>query len=350
MAYTTIDNPKNYYDQFEYQGNETARSFKNLKFSPGLNWTKPYNNSGAHVGTDSQGGYSRFIELSSNGAGQTGSNNITSLDTNGYSLGTANDWNIAADTFVSYNWKAGSSATDVAESGSNPGSAHRAETTAGFSVMLYTGTGSAGNVTNGLGVVPKFMMVKNRDVNDTWAVYHYSKGPNFGADLNSTAVFADDDGLWNDTTPTATVFTVGDDHRVNADGEKYIAYLWNQVPGYSKMDYYIGNGNANGQFVHLGFKPAWLMIKSIITDAEDWWIFDTVQNPNIGTQNRLGLSTGNAVTTNVASGADNVDLLSNGFKMVGLGGGANSHDLHYMYVAFAESPFVTSGAAATTGR
>jgi len=88
----------------------------------------------------------------------------------------------------------------------------------------------------------------------------------------------------------------------------------------------------------------------LMATTADWWIFDTVQNPNIGTQNRLGLSTGNAVTTNVASGADNVDLLSNGFKMVGLGGGANSHDLIYMYVAFAESPFVTSGAAATTGR
>ncbi len=242
-------------------------------------------------------------------------------------------------TYVAWNWKAngGTATATISESGDNPAAVVQANPTAGFSLITYTGTGDAGTIAHGLGAVPKMMMIKNRDVNRAWAVYHGANTAAPATDYlvpNTTAATADAATYWADTAPTSSVFTVHDANSVNEDAKKYVAYVFAEVEGYSKFGSYTGNGSADGTFVYTGFRPAYVMFK-ITNTTGDWNIYDSARSTsNIVALKLRGTASGAEITS-----SDDFDILSNGFKLRDAGAGLNGSGNTYIYMAFAEAPF-----------
>jgi len=192
------------------------------------------------------------------------------------------------------------------------------------------------------------MMIKNRDAADGWAVYHGANTAAPATDylvLNTTAATVDAATYWADTAPTSSVFTVHDAHNVNADGETYVAYVFADVEGYSKMGGYTSNGNVDGAFVNLGFRPAWVMFKQTTSaDNSQWFIYDSTRAPRnvIGD---VGLAANLNETEGLSSWGPNttgqvVDFLSNGFKVrTTATSGFNVNGGSMIYMAFADQPF-----------
>jgi hypothetical protein len=191
--------------------------------------------------------------------------------------------------------------------------------------------------------------VKDREQTKNWNIYHKSINgtpEDFTIRLNSTAARIDTvANAWNDTAPTSSVFSIGDGSQVNSDGITYVAYCFAEKQGYSKFGKYKGNGNADGAFVYTGFKPAWLMVK--MTDSANvWQIYDNKREPNNPNIKRINAEVTDAEST---SGSDRLDFLSNGFKMRATSGNVNSAN-DYIYMAFAEHPFVSSEGVPCTAR
>ena len=212
-----------------------------------------------------------------------------------------------------------------------------------FSIVSYTGTGSNATVGHGLGAVPKMIIVKRyNDGTASWMVYHQALGNNKYLSLDTTA--AEDTGHWNSTSPTATVFSIDTDQRVNASNASYIAYCFPEVQGFSKMGSYKGNGNADGTFIYTGFKPAFVMVKKT-SATNNWVIIDNKRDPfNLATQYLL------ANDSSAEGTGLNFDLYSNGFKLRSNSGGTNTDGANYIYMAFAENPFVSAAKIPVTAR
>ena len=347
-----------------YTGNSTDdRAITGVGFKPDWCWFKKRGSSNAmsHYivdsarGTSSTGGGTGNIGgLNSNATEAeitTTDGGFASFNNDGFTLGqhpAASGYpdsgyernNKNNDTYVAWNWKAngGTATATVSESGDNPAAVVQANPTAGFSLIIYTGTGAAGTIAHGLGAVPKMMIIKNRDEADGWGVYHGANTAAPATDylaLNTPAATADEAAYWNDTAPTSSVFTVHNAHEVNANGEKYVAYVFAEVEGYSKMGSYVGNGAAEGSFIYTGFRPAWVMYKR--ADSSDYWaIFDSVRSPVNVMQNRLAP---NYNYVEDVSTANQQDFLSNGFKLRGTDTTTNANGGIYIYMAFAEQPF-----------
>jgi hypothetical protein len=221
-------------------------------------------------------------------------------------------------------------------------------TTAGFSIVSYTGTGSNLTAGHGLGSVVKMFFVKELSNANSWEVYHVSQGAGKNAQLNTTAAFESAGSTrWNSTAPTSTTISIGTDSGVNRSSSNYIAYCFAEKKGYSKFDSYIGNNNNNGSFIYTGFAPSFVMIKNS-QSARDWMMFDnkrTDGNPNL--VNKYLIANGNdAEGSNSTTG---VDFLSNGFKCRNTFGSVN-HAETYIYMAFAENPFTSSTGTPVTAR
>ena len=202
---------------------------------------------------------------------------------------------------------------------------------------------------HGLGVVPHTIWVQNRDEGEDWAVYHKrasSAGNDSYLRLNTNDGAATAGTVWNDTSPTSTVFTIGSNNKTNKDGVKYIAYCFAPIKGYSKFGFYKGNGNDDGTFVNTGFKPAWLMIKR--TTANQWGIYDSVRSPHNEITANLDADSNSA--ENTATNYDDLDFLSNGFKLYEENDDINADGGSYVYFAFAEFPFVSSKGIPATAR
>ena len=223
-------------------------------------------------------------------------------------------------------------------------------TTAGFSIVKYTGagTGTTTTVGHGLGAAPDVYMVKSLDSTGGWHMYHHqvSAAPETDyIDLNTTDAVADYT-FWGDTAPTSTVFTVKDGDDVNASGEEYIAYCFKSKKGYSRFGSYVGNGNADGTFIYTGFKPAWVLVKNTTSGSHSWLLFDN-QRDTFNAANQLLMPN---QTSAESETANEVDFLSNGFKMRGTGTDSSESGSTIIYLAFAENPFVAndSGTAIPT--
>ena len=216
-----------------------------------------------------------------------------------------------------------------------------ASTTAGFSIVTYTGTGSAATVGHGLGAVPQWLIVKNKGASANWRVYHVSQGNTKAAALNSTSEQAvTDSGFWNNTTPTSSVFSIGSGYAdsTNASSNTYVAYCFAEKKGYSKFGSYVGNGVASGggPFIYLGFKPAFFMLKET-SNADNWIILD---NRRLGYNKLIYHLFPNLNNAEYAS--DRVELRSNGVKVIDNDGSVNTSGATYIYMAFAENPFVAN--------
>ena len=321
MAYTTVDNPELYFQAKLYTGNETARSITldgSENMQPDLVWLKIRTQSFAHRVFDSVRGANKRIHPNTNEAEDLPTNALTSFDSNGFSLGNNNGENQNGDTFVSWNWKAsGSTASNTDGSITSTVSAN---TTAGFSIVSWTGTGSGATIGHGLGVQPQIVFVKNRSDIASWSVYTVDGGGGKGLFLNENNGYDSDSTYFNNGTASTTTFPVGTANIANGSSDNMIAYCFGNVKGYSKIGAYVGNGSTDGIFIYTGFKPAWILTKCTST-SRNWQIRDNKVNPFNVTESFLEAN--GSVGEQTDPGFSSIDILSNGFKHRGVGGDTN---------------------------
>ena len=357
MAYTTIDDPSAHFQSFTYTGNGADRTItlpgnSDLKFD--MYWYKQRNNTQHHRLFDTSRGLSLelYPDLSAADSAATYFNNqqANSFDIIAHDSAT----NTGSAIFANWQWKAnGGTRTTFSESGDNPGGGYQVNTTGGLSIVDYTGTQAIGTVAHGLGAVPKMIIVKDRDATRNWCVYHNKMGADANDNvmhINTTAAFVDyGNQYWGDTTPTSSVFTLGNAHDINYNDRKYIAYCFADVQGYSKFSSYVSNAVVDGPFVYTGFKPALVMIKNI-NRAEPWMMYDTKVTPTNPMNTVIHANSNSAVST--AAGDYQADFLSNGFKIRVAATGYANHTVSntYIYMAFAEEPLVTSTGVPATAR
>ena len=350
MAYSSIINPRNFMNTVLYTGNATARSITGVGFQPDLVWIKPYTNGAwSHNLTDSVrgAGYGLFADLNNTqynyGTGTDGS--VRTFDSDGFSIGNKTQVNNNSSNIVAWNWKAGGSASS--NSSGSITSSVSANTTSGFSIVTYTGTGSNATVGHGLGAVPTMIIAKETtgSAND-WTVYHVTQGSTTRGILNETNAWGSNTA-WNNTTPTSSVFSIGSGSVTNRNNSTYTAYCFADVQGFSKMGSYIGNGeSSNGPFVYTGFKPSFIIRKNTDGGVTESWI---MQDNKRNTSNVVDkwLEANNTATEDTAY---QTDFLSNGFKMRSNNDGTNRNSTTYIYMAFAEEPFVASNFNTATAR
>ena len=350
MAYTTIDNPELYFQTVLYTGNGLDNRDITLPgdedMQPDLVWLKSRNtNNYNHFWTDSVRGATKYIKSDATSAENTLSGSVKAFNSDGFRVGTEADVNNNTTTYVAWNWKAGGSASSNSDGSIT--SSVSASTTAGFSIVKYTGTGSDMTVGHGLNAVPKIIIVKALDTSsDPWWTYHASLGNSAKLRLNQTqASQTTSDYIWNQTDPTSSVFSLdGTNAGANANGNDFIIYCFAEKKGYSKFGSFVGNANTNGPFVYTGFRPAWVLIKNSSANGENWNLFDSKRNGFNGSGEAL------RPNTNEAEYDRNVDFLANGFKVRDSSGEVSGSGNTMVYLAFAESPFVNSNGVPTNAR
>jgi hypothetical protein len=353
MAYTTIDLPTEYFNTVLYAGNNGAtQSVTGVGFQPDFVWIKNRTDARNHVLTDIVRGATKTLFSQDTLAEVTNPTDgyLSSFGSDGFSVsqGSIGNENVCAtDNYVSWNWLA--SNTTTSNTAGTLTSTVSANTTSGFSIVSYTGNGSAGaTVGHGLGAVPKMMIHKDRTTGSyQWGIYTSTLGPTKNLNFTSGAENTSST-YYNDTAPTSSVFSLGTNVGYNANTDSYIAYCFAEIKGYSKFGSYTGNGNNDGTFVYLGFKPAFVMVKNTVQNSRNWTIIDNKRNIfNPETQWLYP----NAADAEFNASSYPVDFVSNGFKIrTGAASYFNTSAENYIYMAFAENPFVTSTSIPTTAR
>jgi hypothetical protein len=263
----------------------------------------------------------------------TRTDQLTSFNTNGFSLGAdaAGYSNINGNSYIAWQWKAGGTA--VSNTAGSITSSVSANTTAGFSVVTYTGTGANATVGHGLGVAPQMIIIKGRDTGYDWRTYHASVGNTSALFLNTTSGSVASSTYWNNTSPTSSVFSVGSNAGMNGSTNTYVAYCFAPVAGYSAFGSWVGNGSTDGPFVFTNFRPRFVLVKSS-TAAQSWQMYDSTRNPSNEVNCTLFANGTNAESTSNG----NFDFLSNGFKLRNGDFAINKSGESYIYMAFASNP------------
>ena len=364
MAYTTIDDPSAHFHTRLYSGNGSTQSITNNanagNFKPDWLWIKERTSTSQHFLFDSTRGVGKYLHSDSNSSEGNDVHN-TSFDTNGFGIGQQNGTNENSQTYVAWQWKAnGGTTTSGGSDDTVSTSAHQANTTAGFSVVTYSGTGTTGHtVAHGLGVAPEVIILKARNKSQNWRVFHHKTASDGTKRLILDQTNAQEDAAFlNDTAPSSTVFTLGaSDDAWNASDGTYVAYCFAPIQGYSKFGSYKANGNVDGPFVYTGFKPAWVMFKQTnSSDTAHWFIYDSTRSPtnvigDVGLAPNLSNAEGLGSTWNPNTSNSVVDFVSNGFKIrTTATSGFNINGNTMIYMAFAEHPFVSSKGVPVTAR
>ena len=333
--------------------NNTAITFDGpSNLQPDLVWGKSRTNAHYHDLRDTSRGLNNRIYTNEGNAEDTKSASYVSFDSNGFTLGDdgggspANTVNTSSNNYVAWAWKAnGGTTTSFNESGNNPGGTYQANTTAGFSIVTYTGTGGAGTVQHGLGVAPDLVFVKQRNASGAWLTQHRSfssflgHGVNFVNFINRSDSGGEADStVFNGTLPTSSVFSVGTHVNTNDNNDTYVAYVFAEKPGYSRIGGYIGNGNVDGQFIWCGFRPAFLLVKRTDT-GKNWYIFDNKRKTFNVQDDLIAPNLDSAESTDSGT---YVNLLSNGFKLKQDFSHMNADSGKHIFWAFAEHPFISS--------
>lgn len=329
-----IDKPGLHFNNVLYTGNGSTQSITGVGFQPDWIWIKERSATSNHKINDVIRGTSKYLASDSSAAEDTTGAGIQSYDSDGFSISNATDINDNSQTYVAWNWKAGGTASSNTDGATTTNVS--VNTTAGFSVFTFTGTGANTTVGHGLGAVPKMFIVKRYDASNNWRVYHHSLGNGNQLTLEQTSASASAAGFTNNTDPTSSVISLGNQGSSNASGGSMICYAFAEKKGYSSFGSYTANGNADGTFVYTGFKPAYLMIKKS-SATENWLVVDNKRDTYNTVQNTIILNTTNSEFT----GTDRVDFLSNGFKCRTATGGINDSGT-FIYMAFAENPIVGS--------
>jgi len=354
MAYTNIDDPSAHFQAVLWTGNTSApRSITNdgnSNLQPDLVWGKNRTTAGTdHEVYDSNRGTGTSYNLKTSSTAVEGIGTtygqLTSFDTDGFTVnagGTNDDfWNENGSEFVAWQWKANGGTTSSNTDGSIT-STVQANQDAGFSIVTYTGTGSAATIGHGLGVTPDIIIFKRRDGTNNWDFQY--KGE-LRLTLNLTDAQATN-VLCTFTSTTTDLGSVATGEK-NANGGTYVAYCFASKQGFSKFGKYVGNGDANGPFVYTGFKPAFVLFKKSSDSGDNWMMYDN-KRPGFNVTDQALHPNSSAAEYDNANA--NLDILSNGFKLRSSFGWVNQNTHTYIYMAFAENPFVTSTGIPTTAR
>jgi hypothetical protein len=330
--------PSEHFNTVLWTGTGSSNAIS-VGFQPDFVWLKARDHTYSNILQDSVRGAGKEIRSNTTGDEVDRANSLTSFDSNGFTVTTDAAYNNSGNNYVARNWKANGSGSSNTNGSIN--STVSANVDAGFSIVAYTGTGSATTVGHGLSKAPEFIVVKKRNASGTsWVTLHMyaaaSSPENYYAKLDQSDNFTDHATIemWGDTAPTASVFSIGDFTWNNNSGDTYIGYCFHSVDGYSKVGSYTGNGNADGTFVYTGFRPAYVMIKNATSSGTHWIIWD---------KNRNGYNDDNApLYANLSNGegtGGSVDLTSNGFKLRTTSSLRNESGSNFIYLAFAETPF-----------
>jgi hypothetical protein len=350
MAYTTINKGSSYFDTSLWTGTSATQSITSLNFKPDWLWVKSRSTASNHRSQNSVTGVTKGLNPNQTVAETTLTDCVTSFNSNGFTLGADADAyvNTSSRTYVGWSWLA--SNTTTANTSGSISSTVSANTTSGFSIVSYTGTGANATVGHGLGVAPNMIICKSRTQAQNWAVYHSSLGNTKALFLDGTST-GTSASYWNNTSPTSTVFTVGNSGDVNYNAGTQISYCFANVKGFSKFGSYVGNSSTDGTFVYLGFKPSFVIIKNT-TNANNWIMLDNKRGTYNLQSTTLYPNTNDVETSTTTNFG--MDFLSNGMKMRTSGDfNTNSNNASgntYIYMAFAENPFVSSTFIPTTAR
>ena len=322
-------------------GNAVSNATNNTigtTFQPDFVWIKSRSVAATdHALSNVVAGFTLGLSSNNTAAEFNQSSNFTSVSATGFTVqGTSTSYNQNAAAYVGWQWKA--NGTGVSNTNGSITSTVSANTMAGFSVVTFNSNATAGaTVGHGLGVAPNMIFVKSRSIVGDWGVYHSAVGNTGGLILDTTAATNTTVQFWNNTSPTSSVFSLGNGSTINpTSGTTMVAYCWAAVSGYSAFGSYTGNGSADGTFVYLGFRPRFIMLKRTDTTS-NWLIIDSSRGTYNADQNRLFPNSSVAEDT-----SENYDLLSNGFKPRDAAGLANNGTI--IYAAFAENPFNSSRA------
>jgi hypothetical protein len=323
---------------------------------PGLTWTKDVDASVSWMCIDSSRTYAAENVPAAMNLNNTNKeygqvdfvDGINKFLKGGYALVTSDNsnsyMNKAGNLNVSYSWVANSGTTSSITTGTID-TVVQANTDAGFSIVKYTGIGTSGTGYHGLSSAPEWMIFKDRENDSTnWRCWHHR----FGNITTYLKLNSDDSyssaSMWG--TPTSDAFILGGSgYEVNESGTDYIAYLWHGVDGYSKFGSYVGNSSSDGKFIYLGFRPAFLMVKAYNLGT-NWQIWDSARSPFNPINNKAVFPD----LTNAQGGTNTLDFLSNGFKLRSTGNWMNNSSYTYLYMAWAENPFVGDGTNPVTAR
>ena len=354
MAYTTINKSSDYFNTKLYTGNgSNGHAITGVGFQPDWVWLKNRSAGTAHVVVDAVRGNNKVLSPNNTEAESTTNANkdFRSFDSDGFTVDTNENYgstNSNGANIAAWNWKAGTTSGITQGGASITPSSYSINATSGFSIIKWTGTNANATVPHGLGVAPKMIIIRRLESSSSWVVYHHSVGNTKRLTLDSDAAESGASANWfNNTSPTANVFSVGTDGGSNGSTDNYIAYCFAEKKGFSKFNSYTGNGNADGTFVYTGFKPAFVLTK-YSTSTSGWWQLQDnkrdVDNPN-----------SHALFANVADSEYNLsnyhtDYLSNGFKLRNTQAGGNTNGGTYIYMAFAEAPLVGSNGVTAKAR
>ena len=358
MAYTTIDNPELHFQAKTYTGNGTAIGSGGQAITldgdedmqPDWVWIKDRSDSDRPRMFDVIRGVTKELDTSDTTGETTLTEGLTTFGSDGFTVGNHEGVNSNTDSFVAWCWKAGGSGSSNTDGSINTIKTS-ANTTSGFSINTFTGTQNVGTVGHGLGSAPGVMIVKNTaDSSDAWYVYHQGLASDPETDyiiLNTTAAKVDYNTPWNDTAPTSSVFTVGADGGNNENTSTMLAFCFAEKQGFSKFGSYTGNGSSSansGPFVYLGFKPSLVIVKNT-SGTEGWQIWDNKRSSFNGQGSNISPNSSNAESTGVR-----VHFFSNGFQLVSSGADQNTDGNVFIYMAFAEAPFVNSNGVPCNAR
>ncbi len=349
MAYTTINKSTDYFNTTLWTGDgNSTQNITGTGFNADWIWLKGRSGAGDHQIYDKVRGVQKMIISNGTNAESTNSIGLQTFGSDGFTMGS--DMTGSGSTFVAWNWLAngqGSSNTD----GSINTTYTSANTTSGFSISTYTGTGSNATIGHGLGVKPSMIICKRLNSTGGWISYHSALGATKYLYLDNTDTEAANSIVWQDTEPTTSVFSVGTASNCNASGGTYVAYCFAEKTGFSKFGLYEGNGNADGPFVYTGFKPAFIMLKGkgIARNWTNWDNARDIFNPH---WNYIYPNLADA-GTNIAHGSSGsyaIDFLSNGFKLKNTDDKFNGNGQGYIYMCFAAAPLVGSNNVPATAR
>ena len=352
MAYTTINKSSEHFNTKLYTGTDSAQTVTGVGFQPDFTWIKCRNYGGS-------GSFNHVLNDVIRGVGDVLVTNSTSASNSSYDYGSLASFNNdgfttvaggtsidgvggGARTYASWNWKA--NGTGVSNTDGTITSTVSANTTSGFSIVKYTGTGANATFGHGLGAVPKMYILKRYDSSNNWRVYHESIGNGKYMTLETTEAEQTSSGFTNNTSPTSSLISLGNLGSANPSGGSVICYAFAEKQGYSKFGSYTGNGSTDGTFVYTGFKPAFVIAKGS-SFGSAWTMSDNKRDSDNVINGQLFSNNNNAEDTSASNSM--CDYLSNGFKMRSTGGAMNSSGNTYIYMAFAEAPLVgTNGVTA----
>ena len=326
--------PSDFFNPKLYTGTGAELAITGVGFQPDFVWNKERSGTEGQNWTDSVRGATKYIMSNNDDTESTNVQSLKSFDSDGFTLGTFDGMNTNTETYASWNWKAGT--TSGITGGTITPSSYSINTTSGFGIYAYAGTGSAGTIAHGLGVAPKFMVIKSLSENNTDFVTWISPmAVNEYMYMNSLASKTSDTDFMNSILPSSTLISLGNKANVNGSGETFIAYVFAEKKGFSKMGQYTGNASTDGAFVYTGFRPAYVLAKGT-PGSYNWNVFDN-KRPAYNPADPPLWANSSAAQVDPYP----IDLLSNGFKGKTVSSQVNSA-LNYAYVAFAEFPIVSS--------